>query len=92
MNVAAEPVELGDDDRARLPVAAGLGEGGTKLRAALERVRPLARLDLRELADDPKALGLGEPGDGGALGVNAKPRAALLAGADPEIGKRQGAP
>ena len=41
-----EPVELGDGDRARLPVAAGLGQGGGELRAAVERVGALARLDL----------------------------------------------
>ena len=28
-NVAAQPIELGDDDR-RLPVAAGLGQGGAQ--------------------------------------------------------------
>ncbi len=33
-NVAAQPIELGDDDR-RLPVAAGLGQGGAQLRAAI---------------------------------------------------------
>ncbi len=89
MNVAAEPVELGDDDRARLPVAAGLGEGLGELRAALEGVRALARLDLDMLGDDPEPLGLGEPGHGGALGVNAEPAAALLASADPEIGDQR---
>ena len=72
--VAAEPVELGDDDRARLPVAAGLGEGLGELRAALEGVRALARLNFSELGDDLEPLGLGEPGDGGALGVNAEPK------------------
>ena len=85
MNVTREPVELGDGDRARLSVAAGAGQGGGELRAAVERVGALARLDLSELGGDLEALGLGEAGDGGALSVNAKPRAALLAGADPEI-------
>ena len=42
-NVAAQPIELGDDDR-RLPVAAGLGQGGAQLRATIER--DFARFDL----------------------------------------------
>ncbi len=33
----------------------------------------LARLDLHMLGDNLEPLGLGEPGDGGALRVNAKP-------------------
>jgi hypothetical protein len=37
------------------------------------------------LGDDLEALGLGEPSDGGALGVNAKPRAALFASANPVV-------
>ena len=47
-----------------LPVLAGFGQGGGQLRAAIERVRPLARLDLDMLGDDLEALGLGETGDG----------------------------
>ena len=46
MHVAREPVELGDGDRARLSVAAGASQGGGELRAAVERVGALARLDL----------------------------------------------
>jgi len=42
MNVVAEPVELGDDDRARLPVAAGLGEGLVALwRAMKDQIFPV---------------------------------------------------
>jgi hypothetical protein len=38
---------------------------------------------------DFEALGLGEAGDGGSLSVNAKPRAALLASADPVVGDQR---
>src|SRR5271165_4337076 len=86
VNVTREPVELSDGDGAMLPVATGFGQCGSELRAAVERVRTLARLDLDMLGDDLEALGLGEADDGGTLGVDAKPRAALLAGADPVVG------
>jgi hypothetical protein len=72
MHVARKPIELRDGDGARPSVSAGLGEGGGQLRAALEGVRALASLDLDMLGDDLEPLGLGEPGDGGALRVNAK--------------------
>ena len=74
MHIAREPVELGDGDRARLSVAAGASQGGGELRAAVERVGTLARLDLSELGGDLEALGLGEAGDGGALGVEPESR------------------
>ena len=38
------------------------------------------------LGDNLEPLGLGEAGDGAALGVNAKSRAALFGGANPVIG------
>ena len=38
-------------------------------------------------AGDLETLGLGEAGDGGALGVEPEPRAALLASADPVVGR-----
>jgi len=50
-----------------IPSAASLRESGGELRAALERVPPLTRLSFGELGDDFKALGFGEPSDGGAL-------------------------
>jgi hypothetical protein len=46
MHVARQPVELGDSDRAGPSVAAGFGQGGGELRAAIERVRAFPRLDL----------------------------------------------
>jgi hypothetical protein len=68
-DIATEPIELGDGDRAMLPISASFGQGGAELRATIERVRALPRLDLDMLGDDIEVLGLGEPGDGGALGV-----------------------
>ena len=85
-DVAAQSIELSDGDRRPFAVTAGLGQCGGELRAAVERVRALARLDLSELGGDLEALGLGEAGDGGALGVEPEPRAALLARADPVVG------
>jgi hypothetical protein len=41
------------------------------------------------LGDDLEALGLGETGNGGALGVNAKPGASLLAGRNSEIARQR---
>ena len=73
MHVARKPIELRDGDGARPSVAAGLGEGGGEFRAALEGVRALARLDLDMLGDDLEPFGLGEPGHGATLSVNAKP-------------------
>jgi TolB-like protein len=48
MHVAAEPVELGDDDRAGLVDLPGGLERGGELGAAVERVGTLAGLDLGE--------------------------------------------
>ncbi len=79
MNIAAEPVELGDGDRAMLPILAGLFQGGVEFGAAIECVGAFSRLDLDMLGDDIEALGGGGPRDGRALGVNAEPAAALLA-------------
>jgi len=73
MHVTRKPVQLGNSDRASPSVSAGFGQGGGEPRAAVKRVCPLARLDLCELGDDLEPLGLGEAGDGGALGVDAKP-------------------
>ena len=65
MNVAAEPVQLGDRDRALETL--GLGQRGSQLRAAIERVGTFAGLDLDELTGQLEALGLGKPGNRLAL-------------------------
>ena len=80
MYVVAEPIELRDDDRAFQP--AGHLESRGKLRTALKR----AGLDFGESIYDVAALGSGKPRNGITLGLEAKPRGALLLGADPDIG------
>ena len=82
MNVAREAIELGNRDGA-FTALPGLGEGCGDLRAAFERVGTLAGFDLDEFADELVTLDGGEPGDGGALGVDPETGAALLASADP---------
>ena len=47
------------------------------VRAAIERVGALAGFDLDELAGDPIALDLGEPGDSSSLGFEAEPSPAI---------------
>jgi hypothetical protein len=70
-HVTAQAIQLRDDDRGL--VAAGLGERGGELRAAIERVGTLARLNLDMFGDDLEALGLGEARDGLALTLKAEP-------------------
>ena len=67
MNVAAEPVQLGDRDRDRALAMLGLSRRGSQLRAAIKRVGTFAGLDLDELTGQLEDLGLGEPGNGLAL-------------------------
>jgi hypothetical protein len=57
---------------------AGLGECGIELRAPLDRVAALPRLDLDELGDDLKAVGLGESVESQALGFDPEAGLALL--------------
>ena len=84
MNVAGKPVELGDRDRAL--VLLGLGQRRRQLRALVERIGALAGLDLDELSHDFEALGLGKPGNGGALRFKTKAGLGLLAGGNADIG------
>jgi hypothetical protein len=55
-----------------------LARAAASLRAAVERVGVL----VVNFGGDLEALGLGEAGDGGTLGVEPEPRAALLASAE----------
>jgi hypothetical protein len=57
-DVSRQPVQLRDDDR-RLDLSRRRERCG-QLRPALERVRPLAGLNLDELANDVEALGRGK--------------------------------
>jgi hypothetical protein len=67
MNVTAEPIQLGHDDR-RLALL-GLLERCGQLRPAIECIGPLARFDFDERVGELKALGAGEAGDGRHLGL-----------------------
>ena len=84
MDVAREPVELGDDQR-RAPELAG-GERGGHLRApALVG----AGLDLEEFGEQDPLRGGYMAGNGLALGFGAE---RLLACRDPDVGKRSAGP
>ena len=67
MHVAAEAIELGDEDRAFRP--AGSRECRRELWPAVERVGALARLDLDMLGDDFDPFRRGEALDNGSLGI-----------------------
>jgi hypothetical protein len=84
MNVTRETIQLRNHDGC-LALPASLDQRGGELRATVEGISTLPRLDLGELGSDLEALGLGEPGDGRALGVNTQARLALLARAYPVI-------
>ena len=60
MDVARKTIELGDND-GRLALPAGLDQRGGELRASIEGVCALPRLDFSELCDEIEPLGLGEP-------------------------------
>ncbi len=61
MDVAAEPVELGDDDRGLVPL--GELERLGELRPPIEGVAPLAGLDLAEGFDELEPFSLGKAGE-----------------------------
>ena len=83
MNVAAQPIELGDSSGA--PLATGLGECCGKLRAPVESISALARFAFDEHAAQCEALGLGKGLQRLLLCLKAKARAALLRRADPGV-------
>ena len=73
MNVAAQPVQFADADRAGLAVGPRLGERRLELGPAIEGVGALARFDLDMLSDDLEALGLREADDRRALRLDPQP-------------------
>ena len=77
-------VELGDHDRALLPL--GGVESALQLGSEFERVSSLAGLDLEELAGQVKALGLGKADDRLSLSLEAEAAFALAVGGYAEIG------
>jgi hypothetical protein len=71
MHITPEAAELRDDDRHLEPL--GVGEGGGKLRPAIERVMALARFNLNILGMDLRALALSKGRDGRPLGFEPEP-------------------
>ena len=84
MNVAAEPVQLGDRNRAFALL--GLSQRGSQLRAALKRVGTFAGLNLNELTGQLEALDLGEPGNGLALRFQSEAGATLAGRRNANVG------
>lgn len=84
VNIAAQAIQLGHDDRAF--GLAGGGECRRELGASVEGIRTLAGLDLDELSHDLEPIVCGEPGVRFPLRLNAQAGLALLLGGDSEIG------
>src|SRR5262245_7601402 len=83
VHVAAEPVQLGDDDRALdLP---GRLDSRCQLRSPIDRVGTFAALDLYELCRDGIALLPREPGDRLSLSLLAKTAATLPGSRHPDV-------
>jgi len=74
-HVAAEAVELCHDDRPFELL--GRLDGGVELGAAFQGISALAALNLDVIGSDGEVLGRAEPGNGLALGLEAKAAAAL---------------
>ena len=79
-HVAAQAVELGNDERSLLLTA--LGQGGQQLGAFVF----LTALDLGVVGADGVVLPLGEQAHGFLLGVESQTAFALLVGGDPVVG------
>jgi len=78
VHIPAQPIELGDYDRAF--TTACLFEGGGQLRSPFQGIRTLACFNLREHATQVEAFRLSKPGEDFLLCLNAKAGAALPAG------------
>src|ERR1019366_6613314 len=74
MDVATEPVELGNDDGGLVLLCCLQCRG--ELRSAIERIGALASLDLIERLQQVVAFSLSEPGERLLLGLEAKARLA----------------
>src|SRR5215469_3316996 len=84
VHVAAQAIELGDDDR-RFGFPGSL-QGPGQLRPVIVAV--LAALHLDERLGERAAFGLGEPPEGFLLGLKAETRPALLAGGHSDVADR----
>ena len=83
MHVSAQPIQLGDDDRTLAPL--GLGQRGGGLRSALQRVGPLAGLDLRKLGGNRVAFALNKLRVRGTLRLKTKAGTTLLLGGNADV-------
>src|SRR5207248_2950719 len=88
MHVAAQPIELGHDDRCAPVVVILDFAGGLQCLCQFgpvgERIA-LGGLDLRESLDEMEGFRLGEPVESSLLRFKAKARFALRFGADPDV-------
>jgi hypothetical protein len=75
MNIAAQPVQLGNRNRAL--ASAGVRERSGKLWSPVEGVGTFTRLNLSVLANDVKAFRSGETSKGLSLSFQAQPGSAL---------------
>src|SRR5262249_26286009 len=83
-HVAAQPIQLGDDDRAL--ASSGIGQRGGKPRPAIKRVGAFAGLDLGKFGGDGKALATGKLRVRRTLRLKAEAGAALLLRGDADVG------
>ena len=86
MNVAAETIELGDDDWGALAATLGGGQSRSQLRATVESVGALACLHLGESLQKVEPLGLSETGERSRLRFEPQTGAPLFVGRDPRVG------
>ena len=84
MDVAAKPVELGDDNRGL--VLLGQLERLGELRPSIESVAPLAGLNLAKRFEQLKSFGLSEARERGLLRLKAKARSTLAGGRHAGVG------
>src|SRR5215472_17445295 len=82
-HVAAQPIQLGDEDRAL--ASSGIGQRGGKPRPAIKRVGALAGLDLGKFGGDGKALATGKLRVRRTSRLKAESGAALLLCGDADV-------
>jgi hypothetical protein len=83
VHVAAEPIQLGDDDLS--PDLPGRLDSRCQLGPSIERVSTFAGLDLHELGCDGVALFPGEPGDRLSLSLQTETAATLPGSRHPDV-------
>jgi hypothetical protein len=83
-HIARQPVQLGDQDATSRSL--GRSKGSCELRAPVERISALAGFGFDVFGDDRDVFRFGEPGDRGALGLDAEAGPVLLPSRDTVIG------